>query len=323
LINKLLILVLISIPLFVSCDADFSPYAEFQDKYSLTCLLRSDTAFQTAILSHNYLPDQPDPNSYTIDPSIVGADIRVWYNDSVYVLSDSSETRTDTSRYTEPFRFYYNVKFKISPQEEIEIEVLLPNGRRLFASSVTPKAIIFSNESDVIIPPVNSEFVNFVWAASEQGAYYLPKFEIKYLQIINGISELKTIEVPIKYISNNGNIEPVYPEASNRTNVVYSMESITQTLDKISEGDPNKQNYTVYQTPLFNLLAFDAALSRYASSTSQSLNDLTVTLNTADYTNIQGGLGIFGSYIKKNYSSIKFQQNFIESFGYNFIFNGD
>ncbi len=101
------------------------------------------------------------------------------------------------------------------------------------------------------------------------------------------------------------------------------MESINQTLEKISEGDPNKQNYTVFQTPLFNLLAFDAELSRYASSTSQSLNDLTVTLNTADYTNIQGGLGIFGSYIKKNYSSIKFQQNFIESFGYNFIFNGD
>ncbi len=322
-INKLLILTLISIPLFVSCDADFSPYAEFQDKYSLTCLLRNDSTFQTAVLSHNYLPDQPDPLSNTIDPSIVGADIRVWYNDLVYVLSDSSETRTDTSRYSEPFRFYYNDKFKINPQEEIEIEVLLPNGRRLFASSITPKDIIFSGESDVIVPPVNSEFVNFIWAASEQGAYFSPKFEIKYLQIINGTPELKTIEVPLKYVEKNGNLDPVYPEASNRTIVVYSMESINQTLEKISEGDPNKQNYTVFQTPLFNLLAFDAELSRYASSTSQSLNDLTVTLNTADYTNIQGGLGIFGSYIKKNYSSIKFQQNFIESFGYNFIFNGD
>jgi len=311
------------IPLIVSCDADFSPYAEFQDKYSLTCLLRSDTTFQTAVLSHNYLPDQPDPNSYTSDPSIVGADIRVWYNDSVYVLSDSSEARTDTSRYTEPFRFYFNDKFNISTQEEIEIEVLLPNGRRLFASSVTPKDIIFSDESDVIVPPVNSDFVSFVWVANEPGAYYLPKFEIKYLQLVNGTTELKTIEVPLKYIDQNGNLEPVYPEASNRTSVVYSMESITQTLEKISDGDPNKQNYTMFQTPLFNLLGFDTELSRYASSTSRSLNDLTVTLNTADYTNIQGGFGIFGSYIKKNYSPIKFQQNFIESFGYNFVFDGD
>ena len=166
---------LCSIPVFISCDADFSPYAEFQEIYSLTCLLRSDTTFQTAVLSHNYLPPQPDPNSYTNDPSIIGADIRVWYGDSVYVFSDSSETRTDSSRYTGPFRYYYNNKFKISPKEDIEIEVLLPNGRRLFASSVTPKAIIFSESSDVIIPPVNSELVNFVWTANEQGAYFSPK----------------------------------------------------------------------------------------------------------------------------------------------------
>jgi hypothetical protein len=310
-----------SIPVFISCDADFSPYSEFQEKYSLTCILRSDTTFQTAILSHNYLPDQPDPNSYTNDPSIVGADVRVWYNDSVYVLSDSSET--DSSRYKEPFRYYYNNRFIINPNEEIEIEVLLPNGRRLYSSSVTPKDIIFSDGSDVIIPPVNSDFVNFIWLASEQGAYFSPKFEIKYLQVVNGIQVLKTIEVPIKYVTRNGNLTPLYPEASNRTNIVYSMESIALTLEKIAEGDPDKQNYSVFQTPLFNLLAFDAALSRYTSSTSQSLNDLTVTLNTADYTNINGGFGIFGSYIKKNYSSIKFQQNFIESFGYNFIFDGN
>jgi len=321
--NKLIILMLASIPLFVSCDADFSPYAEFQDKYSLICLLRNDTTFQTAVLSHNYSPDQPDPYSYSNDPSIIGADIRVWYNDSVYVLSDSSETRTDSSRYTGPYRFYFNDNFKISPQEVIEIEVLLENGRRLFSSSVTPKDIIFSNKSDVIIPPVNSDLINFIWTASEQGAYYSPKFEIKYLQIVNGNPEQKTIEVPLKYVTKNGILEPVYPGASNRTSVVYSLEAIAQTLEKISEGDPNKQNYSVYQTPLINLLAFDIALSRYASSTSQSLNDLTVTLNTADYTNIQGGFGIFGSYIKKNYSTIKFQQNFIESFGYNFIFDGN
>ena len=201
--NKLLIIILCSIPFFISCDAEFSPYAEFKETYSLTCLLRSDTTFQTAVLSHNYLPAQPDPNSYTNDPSIIGADIRVWYDDSVYVFRDSSETRTDSSRYTGPFRYYYNNDFKISPKENIEIEVLLPNGRRLFASSVTPKAIIFTEGSDVIIPPVNSDFVNFVWIANEQGAYFSPKFEIKYLQIINGTSEIKTIEVPLKYVSEN------------------------------------------------------------------------------------------------------------------------
>jgi len=50
---------------------------------------------------------------------------------------------------------------------------------------------------------------------------------------------------------------------------------------------------------------------------------LTVNANTSDFTNIDGGLGIFGSQTKKNYSTIKFLPDFIQSFGYNFIFDNN
>jgi virulence-associated protein VapD len=60
-------------------------------------------------------------------------------------------------------------------------------------------------------------------------------------------------------------------------------------------------------------------LSRYVSSTNQAFDDLTVTVNEADFTNVEGGLGIFGAYVNKIYDNIQFQENYIESFGYNFI----
>jgi hypothetical protein len=92
-------------------------------------------------------------------------------------------------------------------------------------------------------------------------------------------------------------------------------------LEEISDGDLNKQNYTILQIPLFRLSALDLSLSRYVSSTNQSFDDLTVTVNESDFTNIDGGLGIFGSFINKNYEQIKFQSSYIESFGYKFLLN--
>lgn len=321
-IKKLIILIIFA-QFFISCDADFSPYGEFNEKYIVTCILRSDTTFQTAVLSHSYLPNNPDPNTYNIDPSIMSADIRVWYKDSVYVFKDTSVIRNDTSRYQSSYRFYFNNKFRIQPREEIEIEVLLQNGRRLHASSFTPSDIRFEESSEVIIPPVNSNLVQFSWENQNQGTYFSPKFEIKYSQIVNGITEIKKIEVPLRYENKNGEIIPVYPDHSTRTVVVYPLEVITQALESISDSDPNKQNYYIYQTPIINVLAFDDALSRYASSTSASLSESTVILNSSDYTNIENGFGIFGSFVNKKYTSIKFQESYINSFGYNFIFDSN
>jgi hypothetical protein len=99
------------------------------------------------------------------------------------------------------------------------------------------------------------------------------------------------------------------------------LDAISRALEEISAGDPNKDNYNILQSPAFELIALDLNLSRYVSSTNQTFDDLTVTVNESDFTNIEGGLGVFGSYTKKKYNRIKFQPGYIESFGYNFLFD--
>ena len=316
-------ILVISVIFFLTCDDNFSPYGQFQEKYILTCVLRGDTTLQTATLSHSYMPDGADPLVYNDDPYIMGADIRVWFEDSVYIFKDTTTARIDSSRYNSPFHYYYNNRFKVLNTRSIEIEVLLQNGRRLRAASVTPAEIVFKPNSSVIIPPVNSDLVQFFWEGQESGTFFSPKFEIKYLHNVNGNTEIKSIEVPLKYENKDGILSPVYPQSSSRSSVIYDIDVVINTLEKISEGDPEKVNYTIFQTPIFDLLAFDNPLSVYLSSTGQSINDLTVNANTSDFTNIDGGLGIFGSQTKKNYSAIKFLPDFIQSFGYNFIYDSN
>lgn len=317
--KKLLLIFWTSIILFISCERNFSPYGEFSDKYIFTSILRSDTTLQFATLFHNYKPEGYDPYTYTEDSAIQGADIRVLYDDSVYVFKDSSVVRFDSSQYHFPFSFYFNTEFKISSKKPIEVEVLLPNGKRLRSSTITPGNIRFQDRSEVIIPPVGSNFIQFFWDALDEGTYYQPYFAFKYKVNENGTVIEKECEIPLRYIEEKGNIIPVFPVAGNSTIAVYQFDAVDKVLQDISSGDPNKDNYSIYQSAKFTLVAYDLPLSRYVSSTSQSLDDLTITIDVADYSNIDGGLGIFGSYNKKEYGRIKFFEQYISSLGYNFI----
>jgi hypothetical protein len=320
-IKKLILSICTVTLLFISCTEEFEPFGEFRENYVFTCILSGDTTYQVATLSHNYKTDSFDPYDNTTDPSITGADLLVWLGDSVYVFRDTSATRDDTSRYNTPFKFYYNNRFFINANQNIEVEVLLENGRRLKSSSKTPGSINFEDESSVIIPPVGSDLVNFSWRPHTAGTFLAPKFYVRYLQNVGGIIVEKKKLVPTKYVNISGLLQPVYPEPSNKSSIIYTLDAVTRALEEISDGDVNKQNYTILQTPLFKLSALDLSLSRYVSSTNQSFDDLTVTVNESDFTNIDGGLGIFGSFISKNYEQIKFQSSYIESFGYKFLLN--
>jgi hypothetical protein len=303
----------------LSCEEDFNPYGDYVEKYAFTCILKSDESFQTATLFRSYRPDGFDPYTYTTDPSVIGADIRVWYNDSVFVFRDSSVARIDTSRYKTPFNFYYIKSFNIKSRKLIELEVLLPNGKRLRSSSVTPGEIVFEDKSDVIIPPVGKNIIQFFWNTLEDGTFFSPRLVIRYKQNINGEIIDKVKDVPLRYVNQGNELVPVYPSPSAASTVVYNLDAITKALEEISEGDPNKQNYSVFQKVIFSLVVFDLPTSRYISSTGGTIDDLTVSVDVADYTNIQDGFGLFGSYLKKNYNKLRFLQNYIESFGYNFI----
>ena len=166
----------------ISCEEDFNPYGEYYEWYAFTCILKSEQYYQVATLLKSYRPDGYDPNTYTEDPSVIGADIRVWYNDSVFVFKDTSVARIDTSRYKTPFRFYYNDKFRVGNRKTIELEVLLPNGKRLRSSSVTPGQIQFDDDSDVLIPAGSSSIVQVIWNQLDEGTFFSPRMVIRYKQ---------------------------------------------------------------------------------------------------------------------------------------------
>lgn len=305
----------------ISCDDNFNPFGDYKEKYILTCLLDGNSNYQVATLSKSYFTGTFNPYDNTIDPSLIGAEIRIWLSDSVYLFRDSTIKRQDTSRYVSSFKFYYTNQIRPTPAKTFEIEALLPTGKRLRSSTITPNDISFSNHNPNVIPPVDQNYLTFSWQSQSTYTFFDIRILVTYYKKENGINIKYEKEIPIAYKSHGGLDEPVYPPAARQTVVSYPMDVITKFMESISAGDENKSNYSIEIKPKVELLVMDEALSRYYSSTSQSLNDLTVRLDENDYTNIDGGFGIFGTYLIKRYSSISFIASYIQSFGYNIIYN--
>ena len=97
------------------------------------------------------------------DVSIKGADIKILSGDSVYIFKDSTIDRTDTSRYKTPFRFYFNNQLNLIPNRNLEVEILLPNGRRIRSASETPPKVQFDQQSADVISSQSPNLLQFFW----------------------------------------------------------------------------------------------------------------------------------------------------------------
>jgi hypothetical protein len=296
--------------IFTSCEEDFNPFEEYQERYVFNCILRGDTTLQVATVAKTYYSGF-DALSNTEDPFLKGADIRIWYGDSVYLFSDTSIARSDTSRYNSQFNLYKCDKFSAEFNQTIEAEIMLPDGKRLKSSIKTPARTLFESSSATTIPAGTTTSFRIGWTNSTSGIYFLPDFSIFYYKKEGNLQVRYIKEVPAYY----ENDTPVYFTPIRQTSVTLTIETLLKALEEIS-GNDDKSNYTIKLTPVFKVAAFDEALSRYYSVTSQTFDHLTVRVDENDYSNIEGGYGIFGAFTSTQYTNLKLYSSYITSLGY-------
>lgn len=298
-------------------DDGFNPKGEFKDKYILTCILRSDTTVQTAVLSSSYNIQGFDPLENKTDPAIENADIRIWIGDSVYIFKAGEAPRTDTSRYNSTLKYYYAENVKLYSQRKAEIMAVLQNGRKLHGFSTIPKPVSGEASNDEeIIPPVGRNYVFLSWYPdANPKTFYYPRFSLIYFKIENGLPVRYVKRLPVKYVnSGGGKFSPVYATPTNNTSYVIEMDAINRTMQEISAGDQNKKNYVIL-TVVAEIMTMDLNLSAYYSASKILDNGFSVKLDQTDFTNIEGGLGVFASFANSK-SAIRLDKDYIKSFGY-------
>lgn len=319
--------VLVILCLFLeSCNTDFNINAPHQDVYILNCILRNDNSIQYAIVSRNYFTEDgtaPAPNS--IDLSIKGADVRIYHNDSVFVMRDTVLQITDSGSET-LVNCYYVTNLTLRPGEVISIEATVPDGTLLKSSTQVPN-ISFVDLSRNFPQSYKTGYhtrPNYSWkwigvAGESTTILDLPQLEVHYKQYEGGTTVDKNILVPLAFyftFDENFNLVPVNVKLSPNTSCVTTLETVNNTMQAISSDDPSKENYTITNV-VFRVLSLDPALSKYYSAYDTYSRDFTIKLRQTDYSNIEGGKGIFGLLYNISVPLVV-DSLYIESFGYRY-----
>jgi hypothetical protein len=182
-----------------------------------------------------------------------------------------------------------------------------------------PTGDLFINQNSYDFPgPENYEFSwNFSSSINIIRKYYfLPVLEINYSKMENGVEVRKKALIPNKTYYVNNKEMPAYPKISNVPAVDYRKQYIIDAFKNISMGDENKKNYIIHNLE-FSVIIMEKNLAAYYASGSTFNDELSLRIGAAEYSNINGGYGVFGLYaVKKKYISLF--ESFIVGLGYRY-----
>ena len=298
---------------FISCDDSFNPYAPFTEDYVLNGIVRGDTSYQVVTLTHSYQPKSTDPLAYKNDPAIAGTKIELSYDNKIYVLRDSSIMRTDTSHFDTPFRFYYTNDLRPDVNKTISIKAVLPNGKVLKAETHTPNVNaygsgFFDNNSDYTFPPDTGTKSYVSW--QDIGNYvYAPDININYQ--VTGDSSFYKIAVPVGF---NGDGKPDYAKPTRDDFLSFDIDAVQKTLYELASEYGSKSKLKIINITV-DIQIYDEYLSLYYSSIRLGLDNFTIRIDNPDYSNIKGGYGIFGCYVRTVHR-ISFRSAYLKNLGF-------
>ena len=309
------IIILIS-SVFISCDESFNPKGTYDERYSLNCIIRGDTSFQVATAFKSYDVSSTNPYENKSDSFIDGVFIRMWRgNDEIYIFRDSLMERKDQSRFETDIKYYYINNFVPSAGDALEIEALLPNGRRLISSTIIPDGVKRNNDnSDLMLARTLKDVLKTSWTIKNRDQVFLPKLIINYFKEENGVNIREKRIVPWRKVDVEGKAQYVYPSPSTDYFIEYDLSVIKEVMEDISKDDSDKKKYIMISLTL-ELSSFDANLSSYYFTVGLDNNSFAIGLDEGDYSNIKNGFGIFGSYFTQEYK-IEFEKGYVTKFGY-------
>jgi len=335
--RAILILPIILFILFESCNEDFNVNAPFQNVYTLNCILRNDNPIQYAIISKNiYTENGAPPTSPSSAQNIKGANVEIYYNDSVFVMRDTTIQVADSGN-TKQVNCYYLRNLVMKPGKIISIKATMPDGQILkstnqipvcnTAPSTFPQSYYYTNELPIVGGwqlgyYIKFPFYNWLFRINNKeinDMLSFPQLEIDYDKNEGGTYVNKKTLVPLSYYPNSDNNGFIQYHDLNFSSIYFaytSLETVNRTMEEISGSDPYKDNYIITKV-LFTITSMDPELSRYYSAYETYFNSFTVKLRPTDYSNIQGGKGIFGIYYIYAYS-FAMDKAYINSFGYQY-----
>jgi hypothetical protein len=307
--------------LAAGCEQPFTPKAPFVSKPVVTCIVTGTNAgFSiSATVGRTYNVNGLDPIVNTTDPFDTSALPIITMNGDKDTLHLRHTRRTDTTRYTTPvYSFSNSGTLPYFSNGILSLAVTMGDGKKVSATSTVPRPRLIET-SYMFVAGVTAFTTDPVWTLNwdneqRDDHLYFPKLTLAYQIVGDSSTVSKTLEIPMHYVNTGGKMVPVYPTFTRALQLDYDFSALQTAIASISAGDSVKSRYKIGMLT-FTLVEYDINLSDYYSSSHGYLDQYSVRVDETTYSNINGGIGIFGSQF---INSLPFEMNsrFIKSFGY-------
>ena len=293
------VLVLIS-----GCENSFDPRGPYQKQLVVYSILSSSSDSQYVRVFTTYNPSGYDPAEITSDTYVRKASVTLTDDSTTYKLRDTSIARVDKSRYTDDIGAYIAYPCHMRLGKTYRLSVVSDQGNVSGTVSIPDAGLLIPNNAFILKAPdrYNSEDVTVTVKVSALTRGFVVRLYLDYLVRVGADWVHKRDEIPTSVLSVSGTtVQYNYPKLTRRTSEIsqpyitahFPITVYTAFFTKIVDQ---------YGTDGFTLLSatyiltqVEANLYKYYNLANGFQDEFSIRTDQPDYSNIQGGLGIFGA----------------------------
>jgi hypothetical protein len=227
-------------------------------------------------------PAKTEPGN-TADTDVLDARVAITHGTTTFSFRDTTLERTDTHRSRIKAFVGYGVRLEGGRQYQLSVDS--PTRGKAGA-----RATALYRGNIITEPDRNGNVLVRVFPGSNARAYVLRMY-LEYDLRIDSVVSTRRVEIPRSVEGNTG--EFIYPKPVSReiSSVAFSVVGYNQIVAQLRQQYPG--GAVRLKRTVFVLTQLDEALYAYYSTANGFPDSGTLRLDEPDYTNIEGGLGVF------------------------------
>jgi len=295
---------LVAVMVVAGCDQPFSPDGPYQEKMVVYSVLSSASDTQYVRVYTTY-PPGGGPSANTVDQQVTDAVVTVTQGGQSVTFRDTTLRRPDTTRYTSDIVAYVAYNLPLVPNQSYLLTVNSPTHGEVTAEATSLyNGTFFLLNTDALATPGTAQNITVVATPGANVRGFVVRIRLEYeIRIDSTTWEDRSVEVPMQILLNAGRREYVYHSPTLTTtaggsvpvrqNVAFATSAYRTIVSLLYDVHPIGTIH--FKNAVIAMTQFDAGLFAYYSVVNGFPNSATLRLDEPDFTNIRGGLGVFGT----------------------------
>lgn len=305
---KHLRLSILALVLLGGCDTSFNPEGAFLDRMVVYGVLTPVNQTHYVRLFSTYDPPGVDPLGNTSSNQITNAVVSLSFDTTTLVLRDTVVARDDPGRYTDSINAFIASPLSVSKGKTYSLTVNSPVYGVLSATTMVPGSPIdvdIDSESrfSLTTPNIGKADISIFINPSSTTEGHAVRIFVEYELPVANPGTLFTEEIPLEitHYQNCTSFESQYPRVrrrelrGSRELWMFPLVNYRRALVKILK---THESTTIdFKRVYVEIVQTDEHLYKYYSVVNGFQDQFSIRVDQPNYTNVQGGLGVFGSFV--------------------------